>query len=416
MGIETYNPFLRKFATFFLFIYSFQYVPIEGAGISNIKVLLMTIAIYILLTRTLKFSKAFILGIVYLLFQFLTASFHPESFRSSTLIYSMLLVLTYICFYNLINIEKVFTIDYFIKIIKLFIKICFIVTIVQQIFTLIGLNYFPLLNLYLGLNRGLGCNSLFLEPSHFGRFMLVAYYAYIKCCEYKRDEGPYTIKELFSEEHKWVTIQFLWMITTMSSGTAFVGLIFLSLYFVRKHNWYYTIPALLIAYSLTQFFEIEALDRATNTLEATTSLNNETIQDADGSASVRIAPIINSINADITKFETWFGKGIDSGVNIHYMARTLFDDYGLVFYIISLFFNFTCAYTVLSLGMVFMFTGIGGGCGSNVQYAWALMMIMTCVKYFHDNRYNPDIYEVEEEEDVFENPLIETTDIATDNA
>lgn len=402
MLTESYNPFLRKFATFFLFFFSIQYIPIEGAGISNLKVLLMTVAIFILLTRTLKFSKAFIIGLIYVIFQVLTASFHPESFRSSTLIYSALLVLTYICFYNLVTIERVFTIDYFIKITRLFIKICFIVTIVQQVFTIIGINYFPILNLYLSLNRGLGCNSLFIEPSHFGRFMLIAYYAYIKCSEYRRGEGAFTLKELFNEEHKWVTIRFLWMMITMGSGTAFVGLIFFSLYFVRRHNWYYTIPVLAIAYSLTQFFEIEALDRATNTLEATTTMDTKTIQEADGSASVRIAPIINSINADLTKFETWFGKGIDSGVNIHYMARTLFDDYGLIFYLIGILFNFTCAYNFWSLGTVFMFAGIGGGCGSNIQYAWALIMIMTCVKYFHDNRYNPEIYE-EEDNEVEEN-------------
>ena len=371
----------------------------------------MVAAILILFTHTLKFSKAFIIGIIYLSFQFLTASFHPETFRSSTLVYSALLVFTYISFYNLVTIEKVFTIDYFINTIKLLIKICFIVAVIQQIFTLLGLNNIPIINLYLELDRGLGCNSLFLEPSHFGRFMLVAYYAYIKCCEYKRNEGPFTLKELLNGEHKWVTIQFFWMITTMGSGTAFVGLIFLSLYFVRKHNWYYTIPALLIAYSLTSFLEVEALERATTTLEATTSLNNKTIQEADGSASVRIAPIVNSINADFTKFETWFGKGIDSGLNIHYMARTVFDDYGLIFYIISLLFSFSCTYTFLSLGTILMFTGISGNASGNIQYAWALMMIMTCVKYFHDNRYDPNIYEKE----MCEKPLIETTDIVTDN-
>ena len=46
-----------------------------------------------------------------------------------------------------------------------------------------------------------------------------------------------------------------------------------------------------------------------------------------------------------------------------------------------------------------MFAGVSGSTGSNIYYAWALMMVMTCVKYFHENRYNPEIYEEVYEED-----------------
>ena len=250
----------------------------------------------------------------------------------------------------------------------------------------------------LPLGRGLGCQSLALEPSHFARIMLVFYYAYIKCSEYIRGEGPFTLNELFSGEHKWITIRFLWMMLTMGSGTAFICLIFISLYFVRKHNWYYMIPILAICYSLIQASGIEALDRATSTIEATRTLDAETVRETDSSASARITPILNSLNADFTKFETWFGKGIDAGLAMG-LNRTMFDDYGVIFYIITLIFNFSCAYNIFSLATILMFIGIGGGSGGNIYYAWALMMIMTCVKYFYENRYNPDIYEEEEDND-----------------
>lgn len=399
--------YLRKITTWFLFLFCIQYIPIEGYGVSLFKMGLMTCAILFLLFREFKMSKALVIGFIYIIFQYLTASFHPESFRSSTLIYSVLLVLTYICFYNLITIEKVFSIDYFIKISKLFIKIFFFIAIIQQGLTLIGLNYVPIINLCLGLNRGIGCNSLFIEPSHFGRFILVFYYAYIKCCEYKRDEGPFTLKELLSGEHKWTTIYFLWMMTTMGSGTAFVGIILFSLYFVNKHNWYYTIPALIIAYSLIQASGIEALDRATSTMKATTTLDAETVAETDHSASARITPILNSLNVDFTNFDTWFGKGIDAGLKDK-ANRTLFDDYGFIFYLISLSLNISCAYGFSFLAVIFMFIGLAGGSGGNIQYGWALMMIMTCVKYFHDNRYNPEIYEEEETDD---DVIIETNNL-----
>lgn len=388
---------LTLFATILIIFYGIYYMPIDSFGMNApIKMALMVSSIIIMFFYSFKASKAVLIGVIYLLYQYLIADFHPETFRWSTYIYSILLVLTYISFYNLVFIEKVFTINHFINICKWFIKVYFAVCITQQALTLIGVGYFPLFNMMTNLNRGLGCQSLSMEPSTFGRFMLVFYYAYIKCCEYKRDEGPFTLRELFSEEHRYITLMFLWMMLTMGSGTAYVCLILFSLYFVRWHNWYYIIPMLVLCYSLIQASGIEALDRATSTIEATATLDKDNVIETDKSASVRIAPILNSLTADFTKTETWLGYGIDSGLSIG-LNRTVFHDYGFVFYIITMLLNFSCAYSFWSLGTIFMFVGVGGGAGSNIQYAWELMMVMTCVKYFYKHRYNPEIYESEED-------------------
>ncbi len=386
---------LTLFATILIIFYGIYYMPVDSFGMNApIKITLMVFSIAVMFFYSFKASKAVLIGVIYLIYQYIVASFHPESFRWSTYIYTILLVLTYVSFYNLVFIEKVFTINHFINICKWFMMLYFVVCIVQQVLTLAGIGYFPLFNMMTNLGRGIGCQSLSMEPSTFGRFMLVFYYAYIKCQEYKRDEGPFTLRELFEGEHKWVTIRFLWMMLTMGSGTAFVCLILLSLYFVRWHNWYYMIPTLIICYSLIQASGIEALDRATSTIEATATLDKETVQETDGSASVRIAPLLNSLTADFSKKETWFGYGIDSGLkDIH--SRTMFHDYGLVSYIICLIMCFTCGYNFWSLGAIFMFVGVGGNMGSNIQYAWELAMVFTCVKYFYKNRYNPEIYETE---------------------
>jgi hypothetical protein len=385
-------------------------MPIDSFAMNApIKMALMVSSIVVLLFYTFKTSKALIWGAIYLIFQYVVASFHPETFRWGTYIYSILLVLTYVCFYNLLYIEKVFTIDHFIKICKWFMMAYFIVCIIQQVLTLAGIGYLPYLNMMQNLDRGLGCQSLSMEPSTFGRFMLVFYYAYIKCQEYKRDEGPFTLSELFSGEHKWITIRFLWMMLTMGSGTAFFCLILFALYFVRKHNWYYIIPTLIGCYILIQNSGIEALDRATNTIEATATLDKEAVLETDGSAAVRITPIINSVTADFSKSETWLGYGIDNSLKDIY-KRTIFHDYGFIFYIVTLLLCFTCAYNIWSLGCIFMFVGVGGGAGNNIQYAWALMMVMTCVIYFYKNRYNPEIYDNDEEEEE------DNSEMTTENA
>ena len=392
---------LTLFATILIIFYGIYYMPIDSFAMNApIKMALMVSSIVVLLFYTFKTSKALILGIMYLIFQYTVASFHPETFRWSTYIYSILLVLTYVSFYNLVYIEKVFTIDHFIRICKWFMMLYFVWCIMQQVLTIVGIGYFPLLNMMKNLDRGIGCQSLSMEPSTFGRFMLVFYYAYVKCSEYKRGEGPFTLSELFSGEHKWVTIRFLWMMLTMGSGTAFVCLILFALYFVRKDNWYYIIPILVVCYTLIQNSGIEALDRATNTIEATATLDKETVQETDGSASARIAPVINSLNADFSKKETWLGYGIDHGKNastFYKQTGTVFDDYGLLFYILSLIFTLSCSYKFLSLATIFMFAGVTGRAGTNIQYAWELMMVLTCVRYFYENRYNPEIYEDNEE-------------------
>ena len=402
------TSWLTKYATVFIILYCIYYIPIDTRqALGPVKLTLLGINVLVLLTHTFKMSRAMLIGIIYLLYQFISASFHPESWRWSTLLYSTGLVTTYICFYNLVVVEKVFTINYFIRICKWVMMAYFVVCIIQQTFIVLGMPYMPLVNLTQIFDRGIGCNSLCQEPSTFARFMLVFYYAYIKCSEYKRGEGAFTLKELFSGEHKWVTIRFLWMMLTMGSGTAFVCLILLSLYFVRRHNWYYVIPLLVICYSLIQASGIEALDRATSTIEATSTLDAQTVRETDGSASARIAPMLNSLNADFSRFDTWFGKGIDAGHRTSSDKVTMFDDYGFIFWIISVTFSFACGYNFFSLATFFVFAGVGGGAGGNIQYAWSLMMIMTCVKYFHENKDNPEIYEEQEEVCVDENEEID---------
>ena len=398
MQIER-NRGLKLFTTFFLIYFCITYVPIEGnIGFGIGRIAACSIAIIMMLMYSLKLSKAMIIGITYLAYQFTSASFHPESWRWSTLLFSTAFVLSYISIYNFVVVEKVFSIEHFIKICKWVMMAYFVVCIIQQALIVLGITYLPLVNMMYALDRGIGCQSLSLEPSHSARIMLVFYYAYIKCSEYKRGEGPFTLNELFSGEHKWVTIRFLWMMTTMGSGTAFVCLILLSLYFVRRHNWYYVVPMLAICYTLVQATGIEALDRATSTIEATSTLEAQTVRETDGSAAARIVPVLNSLNADFTKFDTWFGKGIDAGLK-EKANRTMFDDYGFIHYLIAMFFNFSCAYNIWSLAPIFLFSGVGGGTGGNIQYVWALAMVMTCVKYFHDNQENPDIYEDEIEEE-----------------
>lgn len=184
------------------------------------------------------------------------------------------------------------------------------------------------------------------------------------------------------------------MMCSMGSGTAFVCLIAFSLYFVRKSNFYFVVPLLILLYIGLNMLEFEQLNRATSVINATTTMDQATVEAADGSAASRISPLLNSFHADFSKSETWFGKGIDYAVNhnlILTQKATLFDDYGFLFYILTLCFNFSCGYRFWSLATLFMFMGVGGTSGGNIHYLWELMMIMTCVRYFYENRFTQSV-------------------------
>ena len=389
---------LTVYANLLLALMVICWLPLEGrVGFGIIKLCCLISAVFVLFVWAFDISKAFCMGIIYVVWQLFVASLHLETFRISTIYFSIGLVFTYVCFYNMLYKKHVFTIHHFISLTKWLMMAFFIFCVLQQLCIIFGLRYVPAVNLIQFVNRDIGCNSLSMEPSTFARTMLVFYYAYVKCNEYLRGEGPYTFKELFNGEHRWVSARFLWMMCTMGSGTAFVCLIAFSLYFVRKNNWYYIIPILAIVYVfILPSLESEQLARATKTINATSTFSQEAVEAADGSAGSRISPIINSFHVDLSDIETWLGHGIDYTTSHNLVITqkaTLFDDYGLIFYIISMTFNLVCAYRFYSLGCLFMFMGIAGGAGTNIHYTWSLMMAMTCIRYFYDNRYSLSEYD-----------------------
>ena len=121
------------------------------------------------------------------------------------------------------------------------------------------------------------------------------------------------------------------------------------------------------------------------------TMDADEVQETDGSASTRIAPMLNTINnLDLSSFDTWFGHGVDYSYNIAKKKGIkilgAIDDFGLIAYILSLFLVFSCAIDFFSLATVMYFLGVGGGT-TNIAYGWGLLMIFTCIKYFnHQNK------------------------------
>lgn len=304
-------------------------------------------------------------------------------------------MITFVVVYTAVWDYKILNLSEFINFLRIFFYVLVGFLIAQQLCLIAGFRLMPIINLCQELYRGLGANSLTFEPSTLGRLLAVIYYAILKCMEYYRDE-KIKITEVFDGDLKWISILYIWAVITMGSGTAFVAAGLVSLYFMRGRYLFLAIPIFIGVYFLLEYMGNESFVRAQQASIATMTGDADVVRETDGSASMRIAPMLNTLKADFTSLNFWIGNGCDSlshyeiAIGKGFMGHI--NDYGLVSYILELVLVFSCCIRFRSIGTMFFFTGTGGGIG-NISYGWGLLMIFMVVKYFSDNIGNDEIYD-----------------------
>lgn len=379
----------RIIATVLVVMLCVQFVPLEGEGVSNIKVALMAMTPLVIVLRAPYVTKALLWGLVYWLTCYFVALFHGEM-RFSTLGYLGLFLSTFIAYYGLLQ-KGVFSLGYFKRFLSVIIKIFAIVLILQQICMLLGIRNMPIINLenqvYLAIDK---LPSLCIEPSHTARILAVAMLCYLRCLELMKGGVRPTVKQIFGGENRWVTMSFLYCMLTMGSGTAFVALGLLSLYFIQRETAIYIIPAIGVLLFIGGSFELKQLERAKLIAEATVTGDNEDIAEADGSASMRVIPLMNTLTMDITDKDNWIGKGTTTKEesakwwNYKKAKISIVDQYGILGLITSLVLLFTCIIRrVLSIEML-MFIILFGMTLGNIYYAWGGMFMFAAVSFFQE--------------------------------
>ena len=382
----TSNFSLKYIGVILLVLMTTQYIPIEGNGISDIKFYVMCLCSFFVIFNIKYFSKALIWGLIYSFVVLLSISFNPENFRLSTLIYKLSFVFMFILFYDLVFHRKIFEFGFFEKFIKVLLAAYIITLMFQQLFIFVGIQNVPLINLTYFLDRGIGSNSLSLEPSHSARIMTILIFILIRIYEIKAKTN-YAIKSLY-ENNKFLVFGFLWSMLTMGSATAIIGLVILSLYFVqRKYLLRMIIFSVLVSFILNKI-DSNPFKRTIDTVNSIFTLNQQEIYDTDGSASLRILPLLNSYNFisdNIDKATLWFGFGIDSNATLpsdEFRNISDLSDYGLITYIFSLIFVFKCCIkNFLSMQTLFFFILLGAGI-SSIAYLWGILMLFSSLKYF----------------------------------
>ena len=378
----------HNIATFTLLIMSVQFIYLEGMTVSTPKVTFMALTPFIMLFRTQYISKATIYASLYIVVTLCFLFLKPD-FRSSTIYYSILFFFTFNLYYNLVFHENVYTIDDFITVLKGLIYAYAICLALQQLCIIIGIRYMPLINLmgmsYYGIFH---LHTLAIEPSHAARLLAVFFYGVLKLSQYKNGGYPLNISELWSE-YKWTIIAFLYTMICMGSGTAFVGLAILSLYFLKKE---YIIAVLVGAttfYVAVPYIDYEPLTRAIEIFNATLTGDTETITKTDSSAAARVNIIVDTFkNLDITDSSIWFGRGTDSLIKSDKLIVSAIADYGLFSYLSKLIFFFGCCFTSIFSLETLMFILLFGMNIGNIAYGFATLMVFATIKYFKNNYTN----------------------------
>ena len=372
----------KNIASFSLILMSVQIIGIEGFVISMPKVVYMCLCPLILLGLSPKISKAIILSAIFWGTTFLLNIIQFENQRLSTFYYTLMFLSIFCLFYNLVWEEHCYELDDFLKVVKVVILAYFICLVAQQFFMLIGRCYFPLVNLmgrpWQELFR---LNSLAIEPSHAARVLTVYFYAFLKLVEIKSG-GPASIKQLLGE-YCWLVLGFLYTMFAIGSGTAMVGLAILSLYFLRRQYVMVVVLAAFLLYFFAPYIDYDPLNRAMATFEATLSMDEEEIRDADRSASDRVNMLVSLFKyTDLTDPQTWLGHGTGWAYGGAGVTHGAIYGNGFISYLLKLLLYFSCAIpNLFSLGtliFVLLFTmNIG-----NIAYGFACLMVLSGLKYF----------------------------------
>lgn len=367
-----------------------QILPLEGAFISIPKVIFMAIFSIISFANMKYCLKIFILASIYYIVAFLCVSANSISLRTSTVIYLGLFVFSFVG-YNALLRKYNISLEHMKKVVKNLLFAFIVVLIFQQACALVGFRNQMFTNICGMFENPFKLNSLAIEPSHAARIMAILFLTYIRLDTL--DKHYANVKE-FYKQNKWLFIGYTYSCLTMGSSTALLVYVITMLYFVRKETLLFVIPIVITLYSVIPLIDWEPLNRGRAVIEAAITGDQDNIQDADGSASVRTAFYFNTIKAfDLTDTNFLFGHGIEHDqvyeVHEYNVESNLIGgiwQYGFISYVFSLVFIYATCCRFFSIENILFFFFLGGGI-VNGAYFWGALMLFSTYRYYL-NKYN----------------------------
>lgn len=374
-----------NFAIFFLCLMNVQIIPLEGAFISIPKVIFMAIFSIISFVNVKYCLKIFTLAFIYYIVAFLCVSANSISLRTSTVIYLGLFVFSFVG-YNALLRKYNIALGRMKLVVKNLLFAFVVVLIFQQVCALVGFRDQTFTNICGMFDNPFKLNSLAIEPSHAARIMAVLFITYIRLDTL--DKKYDNVKE-FYKQNKWLFLGYTYSCLTMGSSTALLVYVITMLYFVRKETLLLVIPIIILMYSVIPLIDWEPLNRGRSVVEAAVTGDQDNIQEADGSASVRTAFYFNTIKAfDLTDTNFLFGHGIEHDqvyeVHEYNIESNLIGgiwQYGFISYILGLVLIYTTCCRFFSIENILFFFFLGGGI-MNGAYLWGSLMLFATYRYY----------------------------------
>lgn len=287
-------------------------------GERDLNLLLVAAMILCPLTLLLKGTRVIIpridipLGMVCLCVILFPLIFHPQSIRWTTMLFTCAYCVYFMMLARLVRVCGL-TDTMLLQIIRVIMYVFLAVLIIQQICVIFELPVF--LGFYSYYLYPWKLNSLTAEPSHTTVTLATLMFFYTR-----------SLRRMNNEESLWLSVKrewkiwgaYIWILFSTQNSSAFLlGPMCLLPYITRKN----VVQAIsittiaCIAVFLTPVGNLPQLNRLRDTVEATATLNEQKIMDADISASARLVPTIRGIKAikvgDISELLTGYGVDAD---------------------------------------------------------------------------------------------------------
>lgn len=356
----------------------------ESRNILLIIFMLMSIVTLILYKALLRIDVFLIAFLIFILF---VSGFYQDGItRWSTVIYTVMFGLSYICFIRVFY-YSCYDLSDFIGTLKLIIILYFIVLLAQQLSVLLSIPPINLRNY--DISQPFKLNSLGAEPSWSARILSLLFYAFLSAKEAFFGVN-YSIKKFYKDD-KFVWFAFLWSMITMLSGTAIVFLGIVMLKFIKPRSLIATSFIFICLISVFDVINYAPYERARDTLISTLTLDESKIIETDHSASFRIVPLIRLFKSiGLSSSDDFLGHGVDSidrdidfNLGADVSSTTLLGvwyEYGFIAFFLFVLFSLQACVS-LQYPISFIFWLLLVFCyGLNTQIPWLAMIILFMTK------------------------------------
>lgn len=288
-----------------LFVFSTSFSVFLTANHMNLLAVgFMFIMIWLFFTKYFQLQKFDAVYVILLLLMALVSMGKP-SFKLSSFVFTGMFFVCFIYIRNLIQSNALSPVE-FRKVIRLLVKLYFIVLVIQQICVVVGL---PIFNFTFGdIHAGsLKLNSLATEASAAGSQVALLCYFYIILTEVIQGRS-FKLSDYKQDRKLWYMA--LYTLLTLGSTTALLFLVLLLIRITSIKSIFWMIPLFIIGSFAASYLSPKAFNRSIAFTNAFLTGDADVVNEVDHSAAYRVVPLMSyHKQVDLFSDKFWLGEG-----------------------------------------------------------------------------------------------------------